>query len=226
MRIINELCGIELNFEEDKVNVLVIEKQELMSIVVNDFWNQSNGGEGEFIIADNDNILNPNKILECIINPFSVDVNDKKILTAIYKQLTDDANLDYQEELLELNSRIVHTIDNLLEAEQYAFSLNLDLDVNGLLKLYNVKLDYEEERLIEKLINYIKLVHAICKKQIIVLVNMKTFFSSEEIEYLYEVSFYEKINLIMLETCSSEFISGEKITIIDSDNCFIMLESE
>ena len=69
MRIINELCGIELNFEENKVNVLVIEKQELMSIVVNDFWNQSNGGEGEFIIADNDNILNPNKILECIINP-------------------------------------------------------------------------------------------------------------------------------------------------------------
>ena len=63
----------------------------------------------------------------------------------------------------------------------------------------------------------------ICHIRSFVCVNLKSFFSKEELKYLYEFAVYEKINIIVIESIQSEALIGEKGWILDKDLCIIEL---
>ena len=56
-----------------------------------------------------------------------------------------------------------------------------------------------------------------------VFVGLKQYLPISELERLYEYVFYEKINLIIIESIYTPLINGEKGWIIDKDLCIIDL---
>lgn len=78
------------------------------------------------------------------------------------------------------------------------------------------------ENLLEKLIDYICVISEVFGKKVFVLVNIKSYFTKDELKLLYKKMFYEKIYLLLIENHdNNDIIEEERVTIIDKDMCVI-----
>ena len=138
MRIIYSKYGIDLYLEENKITTIVIENPSLMSEVVRDISKQVNGEDGEWILSDKDKIFSLEKSGIFLDNPLMVNSNEKRILTRLYKELSEQANTLMYEDYTRINSYIVSFLESLLDTVPYHLDMEVDMDLTGILKLYGV----------------------------------------------------------------------------------------
>ena len=221
MNLIYPEYSLSIQFEENKVFVISAEHPEVYSSILRDIWNQVQGEMGGFILSENEKIKNIAKEMDCIFNPFVIDCNDKRILSKLYQELKENIDNFLIQESVELNQYIVNFLDEISKISPYALEYGLDLDIIGLLKIYGVKIESIYETLLERIIEYIKVMSQICNIKIFVFVDLKHYLLEEELKQLYEFVFYEKIVLIIIEPVYTRGIEGEKCWTIDKDLCII-----
>lgn len=107
MRIIYSKYGIDLCLEENKITTIVIENPLVMSEVIRNISRQVNGEDGEWILSEQDKIFSIEKSSMFLDNPLMVNCNEKRILTRLYKELSEQANTLMYEEYTQINSYIV-----------------------------------------------------------------------------------------------------------------------
>lgn len=223
MKLVNKFYNIEIELIENQVTIITVENPEAYSKCVGDIWNQVSGNEGDFILSECDKIKNISKEMDCIINPFSLDCNNKKIVTRLYQELKLQADNLMQEEVSMLNANIIEFLDKLLFSVPYNTTYELDIDMSNLLKLYNVGIETKAERLIDVIVEYFKVMLKLCNINIFVFIDLKHYLSKEHLEQLYQELFYLKIYLIIIEPIQTERLQNEKYWIIDNDLCIIEL---
>ena len=72
-----------------------------------------------------------------------------------------------------------------------------------------------------KIINYIHLAHRVLNTSLFIFINLKSYFSNEDLELLYQTLLYEKVTILLIERYESTKLSFEKHLIIDNDACVI-----
>lgn len=90
-----------------------------------------------------------------------------------------------------------------------------------MIKIYNLKLNYESSSLLEKLSIYIKLVAMAFNLQILFLVDIRRYLTEYEVLALYKEARYWKIQLVIIESRFVDKLENEKVIIIDRDRCII-----
>ena len=225
MRIIYSKYGIDLCLEENKITTIVIENPLVMSEVIRDISRQVKGEEGEWILSEQDKIFSIEKSSQFIDNPLMVNSNEKRILTKLYKELSEQANTLMYEEYTQINSYIVSFLERLLDTVPYHLDMEVDMDLTGILKLYGVKIESDGVSVLEALIDYLRALSCICNIHVVFILNVKQFLTIEEIQQLYEFCFYEKIYIINLEGQKNYNLEQEKCVIIDKDLCIIDVSS-
>lgn len=223
MRFINQRYGIEFPVQDGRVNVVCIENRQCFSNLLCDLWQQVNGLNGETIISDVNYNMKFNKDIELIFNPFALDCNDKKIISALYKEIKETAEDMLQDHTMIIKTHIIDYLDDLLEKNIYSTTFDTDFDIIGFLKLFDVRIEHSYDTLVDLLICYIKLKNRLCNIRYYIFVNLKQYLSDEDLAYLYEAAEYENINLILLEDSQRGIISRENTIIIDNDLCLIIL---
>lgn len=217
----HENYDFEMKFQENQINILVIEKQQVMANLVQDMYLQCNGKEGGFILSDIDKIVPIDKSIELILEPFSINCNNKKIMNKLYQELTELAKETLIRERMELNFQLTAFLEQLLQEVPYHLSYKDEHEVQDILKFADVKVDSEGETLLEKIVDYLRVINQICRCSICVFVNLKSFLSKKDLQHLYEFANYQKMHLVLMESCERERIEGEKTFIIDQDECII-----
>lgn len=225
MRIIYSKYGIDLYLEENKITTIVIENPSLMSEVVRDISKQVNGEDGEWILSDKDKIFSLEKSGIFLDNPLMVNSNEKRILTRLYKELSEQANTLMYEDYTRINSYIVSFLESLLDTVPYHLDMEVDMDLTGILKLYGVKIESDGVSVLEALLDYLRALSCICNINVVFILNVKQFLTIEEVQQLYEFCFYEKIYIINLEGQKNYNLEQEKCVIIDKDLCIIDVSS-
>ena len=213
--------GIDIELKENQVDVITVENPDAMSALVFDIWRQCNGNDGCWVFSEGEKIIKANKEVELVTNPFAIDVNDKKILSKLYAEMQSEAEESCYDIISNINSDIVNLIDRVSDRLPYPIISDLNIDISGLYKLYNVQIDDQSEGLMEYLINYICLKHRILGVKVFVLINIKQFFSEADLTMLYESLHYNKISIIVVEGVFSERNRYETGLIIDKDLCII-----
>lgn len=225
MRIIYSKYGIDLCLEENKITTIVIENPSVMSEVIRDMSRQVNGEDGKWILSDQDKIFSIEKSSMFLDNPLMVNSNEKRILTRLYKELSEQANTLMYEEYTQINSYIVSFLERLLDTVPYHLDMEVDIDLTGILKLYGVKMESDGVSVLEVLLDYLRALSTICNIHVAFILNIKQFLTIEEVQQLYEFCFYEKIHLINLEGQKNYNLEQEKCVIIDKDLCIIDVSS-
>lgn len=225
MRIIYSKYGIDLYLEENKITTIVIENPSVMSEVIRDISRQTNGEDGEWILSDPDKIFSVEKCSIFLDNPLMVNSNEKRILTRLYKELSEQANTLMYEEYTQINSYIVSFLERLLDTVPYHLDMEVDMDLIGILKLYGVKIESDGVSVLEALLDYLRALSCICNIHVVFILNVKQFLTIEEVQQLYEFCFYEKIYIINLEGQKNYNLKHEKCVIIDKDLCIIDVSS-
>lgn len=214
----------QIEFVEGKTQILVIENQALFYDFVKDLYSQCNDGiEGKVVLSEEAKILSISKQAYICVNMLDLDVNSKKVLTKLYNELKSDV---YDEELY------VETNDIMAEIERYCNSIadkslynleyDLELDISGLFKYANIRIQQEEEGILGRILNYIEVMHTLLKLDLAIFVNLKSYLSNDECKKLYEMVQYWKVTLLLIENhCEEERSDDEVVYLIDKDGCEI-----
>ena len=199
MKLVHAEYGIEIELKENQIPVLVIEAPETFSELIQELYLSKQGGEGKVLLSEADKLLNMGKFLELVVNPFAIDVNEKRIVQKLYQEIESRVQEQLVLETAEIHSQLISYLEEIAGKVTYPVTFDLEENVLGLMKIYNVRLETESITLLEKLVEYFRLLHQLCRVEVIVCVNLKSYLSESELRQLYEAVFYEKISLILLE---------------------------
>ncbi|MCD7835771.1 MAG: type II-A CRISPR-associated protein Csn2 [Lachnospiraceae bacterium] len=223
MTLTNTAYDFTIDLKENTVYVLDIGNKIAYREIISDIWNQVNGKYGRFILSDGEKEKNIYTEMDCILNLFELDCNNKRILNKVYQEIKQVTNENMLEDVSEINTYLINFLEKSLGMVHYSLEYDYDLDISNIFKMFNVRFDTEEESLQAKLINYIRIMHQVCRINIFLFANLKQFFSSDELMQIYEALFYEKVILITVESAYINALCVEKHMIIDEDLCIIEL---
>jgi len=214
---------LEIPLAEGSVNVLSVEEPKTFGRMLMELVKAFDGGNGDWMLANNESEQKIAKNLDVIWNALFVDLNEKKLVTALYKELEGYVTDELFTEYSSLNSSAVSLMDKLTMLVPYPLSFDLEGSMSGLLKLYQVQFEDDADSPIERLMNYLKLSHQIKRVNGFLALNLKQFYTEEDLHELYEFVEYEKICVLILEGYHSKALPKENNWIVDRDLCILEL---
>ena len=141
MKLVNGELLLDIDIDENRPTVLVIENQKIMTEVVEQLYALCFSGEGDFVLSDNNKQLSIEKTTEIIINPFTIDFNSRRTQIKLYGEL-QEAELNHVEEKATIQALIIDYLDKLSQNVPYEMiSYELDLDSMKLFKMLNIRIE-------------------------------------------------------------------------------------
>lgn len=221
MKLVNSKYNLSMEWEENKSTTLIVENKDNMLNIINNLIIQLSGQEGDFVLSDEVKVK-WEKQVDFILEPFTINFNNKKILSKLYEQMFD-VSKDEIEDYNSINNVIINAIDKVTQRVEYNnIVYNLDFDWKNIYKLYDVKIGEDYENLSEKIEEYIKIIADVLHIKLVIFLNLKEYLSKIELKNIQQICFYKKINLLLLESEEREKIENEKTFIIDKDRCLIV----
>lgn len=203
--------------------VLSVEQPAVFGKLIQD-WRQQLSGEGNSLyVWDGERDLPLSKRAELILNPFALEVNNKKVLNQIHRELTESARTEFYEETAALRGRLARYWERLLAACPYDLVYEVDADIGKLLKTCGIRIDDGEGDFFIKIDDYVKALHRICGVDLFVFLNLKQFVPAEKLTVLYQSAAYEQVSLILLEGVYRGKLETENNLILDQDCCIIQV---
>ncbi len=215
-----QIIGMEnvIEFNDDTNTLLIIKDNHFFGKFIkllNDISKNSIDSNEIVLIEQDKNILSSSIV---IIDPFNIDLNSKKILNALYKQLNidfqaNDSILDFYNLLSQLNV----LVSEFIEEYNLQFSFNEEFSFDGYLKFINLKIiNNENENLFEHIIDFLEVVSELFPTTPLIFCNIFSFLSQEEITSLCKYKNYKHVNVLFIENKDFEITDFNKF-IIDED---------
>lgn len=222
MKLVYPLLNLDMDFEENSINSLIIENQKMFSEVITDLYNQIEGYEGELVISENYAPVEARKNVELITQFIPFTLNKKDILTKLYEEMQKNA---VSPEMLERTNGI------LAELERYIFDISntfenelectVPSDIVPLLKMFNISFCDSDKDLCEKLLDHFDLAERYKNKKLFITVNLRSYIDNEKAELFFKNVIMRKTALLTIENYAYKKLDYEKRTIIDEDLCII-----
>lgn len=224
MKIIHPIFQEPIVLEDDKVCVIQIENKRCYRELLCEIFYQSNHTlEGRFLVTEEAKSFDLGKDVHIITDILSIDSNQRKIISKLYQRLeaTAEEN-DFYLETQEVLSKIQKFISLLTDNETVALNFKEEVSLQDLFKIADVKIESENIRLLEKLLDYLGIVQEFLKPKCIIVMGLKQFFEKEELEEIYKFAVYQEIQLVLIENVKDvENYEREEKVIIDEDLCEI-----
>lgn len=203
------------------VNSIIIENGIVFRTVTSDIAAQINGEPGECVLSVNNTPVPFSKHCELLIDFADFNINTKSLVSGMISALDKTAN---NEDFYSKTQELLCAIENYI----YDLSADAMLDVGcaklsaaAVLKSVGLSLREDYEALPEKIIDYMLLVNELCGEKLFVTVNLRAYFSDDEVHRFFTTAINHDIRLLMLENTEYVVSDGEKRLIIDKDMCVI-----
>lgn len=217
MKLSYELFNNVFNWSKGQIPVLNIENKPLYREFIKDIkYLESNKTERLHFLFDDDKEVKRAHFIEV---PVLLEFNSTKTNRYLTKILTDEFNDEY-ELRIDIENHLRKIIFDLFSGTNLQIDLAEQMDLKQLIKLFQIKIVDDSDSDIGSLINYIELMNSIDSDAIFVLLDLKVYFSNEEIVSLYKYCLNNEIEIFLIEH-QCEVLHHEKLFIIDEDLCEI-----
>ncbi len=212
------------NIPVNGVQTLVIENSKSYREFILNLLSQINGKEGELKFYENIEEKNMKNKIIFAGTPFFLDINSRRIIDSLYKNMEEVMLSERFDEYKELEIQIYNFLSSLLVNEHIDVELDEEIDVKKLFQSANIRISdlNESDDLLESISQYVSVIKKYTNIEIIIFTNVRSMFEHEEWQML--VNDIKKLDICMLniETYSSFIeVPGEKLYIIDKDLCEI-----
>lgn len=215
-----------LDFEifHNKVTVISFEDRKVFRRMVTELDVQCDGGEGPWILNDNDKAFSIDKYSHIILNPLYVDVNSKTLLTKLQNQLSKEALL-MTEEVADIVNRLHAFYYSLEFGYPLSIQHKLEIGTAELIKLGSFNFEFNRKGDVMDLMSYIEVVDTLLSPMLYIMVNLDLVLNDDEINVFYQNILSRQLRLVCLTTGS---LNKEKLDkslingyILDNDFCAI-----
>lgn len=222
MKLVHKDLGRQIVFNNYGSCEWTIESPELFTKYVQELYAQTEGKEGNFVLSEGDKEIDIGKYMELIINPLSVNINDKRILNKLYMMLE---GLAFKEDIYlltqEMKGKLQSYFLQLEYLSPYILTMDLEIDIVAILKAIGVKIENNTDNFMEKLDLYIKILAELLQKKVIALVNIGSYMKKEHVKQLMNTAIHNEISLLLIENHQRNFSKESVQYIIDKDGCEI-----
>lgn len=225
MKLLHKDFNFVFHFKENKSNLLVVEQPAIFLKLVRELTEYGNEEESGFVLSENDEILKKKDKLVCVINPLSISLNERKLLSRLGEMLKREI---LSTELLIEGNQILSILENYMLNVVRSMEWNLiysdKMDIQSLLRIAEIRFEDTHETLVEKILDYMEVSRGLLDIKCFVFVHLLSYLTEYEIEKFYEYVYYQKINVLLLENRQPNVINTfSDIIIIDKDSCEISL---
>ena len=202
---------------------MIIESPASFSKYVRDLYEIMQDNEGKFTLSDEDEIIDFQKYAELIIDPFLLDFHNRQIQKKLYAELQNLAvSSEFYLQTQELKFQIQKYFVDLEYASGYDLEIADEIDLSAIFKVVGIQLDGgNEETLFERIAIYIKIMAELLKKKLVILVNSRSYLTSDQIDQIAELCMYSEVGLLLIENVQRDFSKKRNYCIIDCDECCI-----
>lgn len=222
MELTTGLLEESIKFHKGKVNLLEINNKELFNKLIymlNRNINIDDLNDEVYLYEDNIEIsINKNCML--IYDFFNVFANQSKILKRFYEDIAKEYSYVYEEEgIIKLQKKLLQSIKDILMEYDYELTYKEFMDIKDILKILDVKFNKNfYDKPLDNLFLLIDLISNFNICRLIILVNAKCFFSKQELDELYKIIIYKRINVLFIEYYKDELSNNyESKILIDED---------
>ena len=222
MKITDARENLVIDIKEGRIPVLVLEHAQTFSEIIGDIYFQSQGDDGNILLSENGSLLAFSKTAMMVSDYFSLDLNQKKILNTLYKDM-QTAAADLTMEKDKLTGQGINLLEKIINSLQFDHvAYNFELDWNALFKAFEVRIEEDYASLAEKMISFMRVCAELLNLKLLIFVGLKSYVSDDEIKQIYEIAAYLKLNLLLIEPVERRALDQEDYYIIDKDRCLII----
>lgn len=219
MKLIYSDMDCVLHFDGGYVNELVIENKRLFFEMVSNINIQSDGAYGKFVLSISERPVELSRYADVTVQFAPFQVNRKSLLTKLYAVLEQKSLLaDNYEKSGELLSKIEQYV--LYLAEDLPFEVDLQkLTMGTVIKAISPEIDESDKSSLEKIFSYMEIVRELDRDKLFIMVNMRAYYSDEDMERFIESVCLHDFKVLLLESASLPVLKNAKRYTIDSDLC-------
>jgi CRISPR-associated protein Csn2 len=157
----------------------------------------------------------------CVITDiFALDINDKKILTKLYKKIQADFG-DEDDKIYASEKTIREASLKLLEFINEKVNLPLtyddDFELTELFKLFNLKINFNSNELIFNITNYIEIMLEFHEYKIFVIPFITNILSAEDLKKLLEFFSEKELYILTFANLDNKLEKDEKTIVVEDD---------
>lgn len=224
MKLMYQDSTLDFEVSSDKVTVISFENCKVFRRMVTELDIQCDGGDGPWILNDNNKAFNLDKYGHIILNPLYVDINSKALLTKLQNQLSKEALL-MTEEVADIVNRLHAFYYSLEFGYPLSIQHKLEISTAELIKLGSFNFKFNRTGDIMDFMSYIEVVDTLLSPMVYIMVNLDLVLNDDEINAFYQNMLSRQLRLVCLTTGSFDKENLDKSLIngyiLDDDFCVI-----
>ena len=219
MKLANSKFFETLEFECGS-QTLVVENVELLRTIILQLKFQINNKIGDFILSDNDEILDISKNILLITDVFEISGLSKQLKNKLQQYVessydNDDLYQDVYQKLIEFGNDLINSVP-------YPLCFSQSLTKIDIIKMLDIQLEHNYSSLLEEVIDYIDIFSQIIKTKLFVFISLRSFLTDEEFNNFMKIMDYKGIRVLLIERyLSLDNGMNNNVHIIDKDLCVI-----
>ena len=211
--------GHILCFNGGYVNELIVENKNLFFAMVNSMTMQSEGCQGDWMVSVSDKPVEFSKYTDLSVQFAPFQVNRKNLLNKLYAVFEHKALLA---------ENYIKTGELLGELERYLFELAEELPfdvrfqklaIGPIIRALAPVIDEDEKSSLERIFSYMELIRELDRERVFIMINMRSYFSNEDMDTFIESVCLHDFKLLLLESSAQPQLKNSKRYIIDVDLC-------
>lgn len=206
-----------IKFSEEYVSTLEVRNKYLFREIINCLV-RSQFEKYEYEIVNFDDGVALSDRLIIVSDVMSFDVSSRKIISEMYKRLTDMINNDVLKNMVEMET-VLERIGTFAE-DSLNFDINYrtDFDLNDFLKLLKIEPSIASEYDIkQRVYDIIELINSLFNDKIICFMNLKQLITKEEFSEIVKTCLSKKQLVWFIESNKSFVDASEFIVVVDDD---------
>lgn len=208
-----------LDFEKES-QTLVVENVELLRTIIHQLKFQINNKIGDFILSDNDSILDISKNILLITDVFEISSLSKQLKNKLQQYV--ESNYDNDDLYQDVYHRLIEFGNDLINSSRYPLCFSQSFTKIDIIKMLDIQLEHNYSSLLEEVIDYIDIFSQIIKTKLFVFVSLRGFLTDEEFNNFMKIMDYKGIRVLLIERyLLLDNGMNSNVHIIDKDLCVI-----
>ncbi len=208
-----------IKIENDYIQVIEIENKKTFYRLVSDLYKIKNDEKLDevFFYDDNNQEINMYNKVDLYVNFFDIDLNSKKNLNALNKNIINSLTDNVKEEILNNFKKLSRSFTKILSDIDLPLSLNDNITVDDIIKLLKISINKTDD-LLNNLLLLIDLEKVLKINEVLFFINLKQYLSQEELIEFYKYAIYNEIKIVLVDSQSYGVkLDYEKKLIIDAN---------
>lgn len=212
----------KIEFKEGNVNVLEIYNKKFFYNFINNINEQCNGyteEDNNIVIMEEAKRIKISQSIYLLIDVFNIEFNTKKVINKIYSVLLNNIKNRQDNELENLMLKLRNYLIEEINEIPFEFNMNSEMETVDILKAFDIKIDTScYTTIVEKVEFIINIISNLKIADILVIPNLKSYLSEDELIEIYKYSIYNNVKLLIVENSKAKkILKYEQKNVIDEN---------